>query len=159
MLWKRRSLRIIRRFLKENLQSKKCIMPSSCERRKGIIGRGHDRRLRVYQDLVYRNALLLKIFTSVTAPLSPVPFYFSSLSLLCTALHYMNTWNWLCWDMNIYWGPVRVNSIKQHVCIETAVTYLYTVRLNEMVKNNMKIGWIPTRDMHGLILKRWSSHI
>ena len=24
------------------------------------------------------------------------------------------------------------NSIKQHVCIETAVTYLYTVRLDEM---------------------------
>ena len=30
------------------------------------------------------------------------------------------------------------NSIKQHVSIETAVTYLYTVRL---------MGWIPTRDM------------
>ena len=35
---------------------------------------------RVYQDLVYRNALLLKILTSVPAPLSPVPLYFSSLS-------------------------------------------------------------------------------
>ena len=39
------------------------------------------------------------------------------------------------------------NSIKQHVSIETAVTYLYTVRLDEMGKNNIKIGWIPTRDM------------
>ena len=47
---------------------------------------------RVYQDLVYRNALLLKILTSVPAPLSPVPLYFSSLSLLRTALHYLNPW-------------------------------------------------------------------
>jgi len=39
------------------------------------------------------------------------------------------------------------NSIKQHVSIETSVTYLYTVRLNEMGKNNIKMGWIPTRDM------------
>ena len=30
---------------------------------------------RVYQDLVYRNALLFKILTSVPAPLSPVPLY------------------------------------------------------------------------------------
>ena len=28
-----------------------------------------------------------------TAPLSPVPLYFSSLSLLRTALHYLNAWN------------------------------------------------------------------
>ena len=50
--------------------------------------------LRVYQDLVYRNALLLKILnTSVPAPLSPVPLYFSSLSLIRTALHYLNAWN------------------------------------------------------------------
>ena len=48
---------------------------------------------RVYQDLVYRNALLLEILTSVPAPLSPVPLYFSSLSLLRTALHYLNAWN------------------------------------------------------------------
>ena len=48
---------------------------------------------RVYQDLVYRNALLLKILTSVPAPLSPVPLYFSSLSLIRTALHYLNAWN------------------------------------------------------------------
>ena len=48
---------------------------------------------RVYQDLVYRNALLLRILTSVPAPLSPVPLYFSSLSLLHTALHYLNAWN------------------------------------------------------------------
>ena len=48
---------------------------------------------RVYQDLVYRNALLLKILTSVPAPLSPAPLYFSSLSLLRTALHYLNAWN------------------------------------------------------------------
>ena len=48
---------------------------------------------RVYQDLVYRNALLLKILTSVPAPLSPVPLYFSSLSLLRTALYYLNAWN------------------------------------------------------------------
>ena len=48
---------------------------------------------RVYQDLVYRNALLLKILTSVPAPLSPVPLYFSMLSLLRTALHYLNAWN------------------------------------------------------------------
>ena len=48
---------------------------------------------RVYQDLVYRNALLLKILTSVPAPLSPAPLYFSSLSLLHTALHYLNAWN------------------------------------------------------------------
>ena len=47
---------------------------------------------RVYQDLVYRNALLLKILTSIPAPLSPVPLYFSSLSLLRTALHYLNPW-------------------------------------------------------------------
>ena len=47
----------------------------------------------VYRDLVYRNALLLKIFTSVPAPLSPVPLYFSSLSLLRTALHYLIAWN------------------------------------------------------------------
>ena len=48
---------------------------------------------RVYQDLVYRNALLLKILTSVPAPLSPVPLFFSSLSFLRTALHYLNAWN------------------------------------------------------------------
>ena len=48
---------------------------------------------RVYQDLVYRNALLLKILTSVPTPLSPVPLYFSSHSLLRTALHYLNVWN------------------------------------------------------------------
>ena len=48
---------------------------------------------RVYQDLVYRNALLLKILTSVPAPLSPVRLYFSSFSLLRTALHYLNAWN------------------------------------------------------------------
>ena len=48
---------------------------------------------RVYQDLVYRNALLLKILTSVPAPLSPVLLYFSSLSLLRTALHNLNAWN------------------------------------------------------------------
>ena len=48
---------------------------------------------RVYQDLVYRNELLLKILTSVPAPLSPVPVYFSSLSLLRTALHHLNAWN------------------------------------------------------------------
>ena len=29
----------------------------------------------------------------VPAPLSPVPLYFSSLSLLRTALHYLNAWN------------------------------------------------------------------
>ena len=29
----------------------------------------------------------------VPAPLSPVPLYFSSLSLLHTALHYLNAWN------------------------------------------------------------------
>ena len=39
------------------------------------------------------------------------------------------------------------NSMKQHVSIETAVTYLYTVRLDEMGKNNIKMGWIPTMDM------------
>ena len=39
------------------------------------------------------------------------------------------------------------NSIKQHVCIETSLTYLCTVSLDEMGKNNMKMGWIPTRDM------------
>ena len=48
---------------------------------------------RVYQDLVYRNALLLRILTSVPSPLSPVPLYFLSLSLLRTALHYLNAWN------------------------------------------------------------------
>ena len=30
---------------------------------------------------------------TVPAPLSPVPLYFSSLSLLHTALHYLNAWN------------------------------------------------------------------
>ena len=40
-----------------------------------------------------RNTHLLKILTSVPAPLSPVPLYFSSLSLLRTALHYPNAWN------------------------------------------------------------------
>ena len=48
---------------------------------------------RVYQDLVYQNALLLKILTSAPAPLSPVPLYFWSHSLLRTALHYLNAWN------------------------------------------------------------------
>ena len=48
---------------------------------------------RVYQDLVYRKALLLRILTSVPSPLSPVPLYFLSLSLLRTALHYLNVWN------------------------------------------------------------------
>ena len=48
---------------------------------------------RVYQDLVYRNALLLKILTRILAPLSPIPFYFSLLSSLRTALHYLNAWN------------------------------------------------------------------
>ena len=48
---------------------------------------------RVYQDLVYRDTLLLKILTSVPAPPSPVPLYFSSLSLFRTALHYLNAWN------------------------------------------------------------------
>ena len=32
-----------------------------------------------------------------TTPLSPVPLYFLSLSLLRTALHYLNAWNRLCW--------------------------------------------------------------
>ena len=60
---------------------------------------------RVYQDLVYRNALLLKILTSVPAPLSPVPLYFSSLSLLRTALHYLNAWNRLMlWPWWMYCG-------------------------------------------------------
>ena len=48
---------------------------------------------RVYQDLVYQNTILLKILTSIPTPLSPVPVYFSSLSLLRTALHYLNAWN------------------------------------------------------------------
>ena len=48
---------------------------------------------RVYQDLIYPNALLLKILTSVPASLSSVPLFFSSLSSLCTALHYLNAWN------------------------------------------------------------------
>ena len=45
---------------------------------------------RVYQDLVYRNALLLKILTSIPAPLSPVPstfhrfLYFAPLSTIWT---------------------------------------------------------------------------
>ena len=39
------------------------------------------------------------------------------------------------------------NSIKQDVCIETAVTYFYTVRLDEKGEDNMKMGWIPTGDM------------
>ena len=47
----------------------------------------------VYRDLVHRNALLFKILTSVPAPLSPVPLYLSSLSFLCTVLHYLNSWN------------------------------------------------------------------
>ena len=59
---------------------------------------------RVYQDLVYRNALLLKILTSVPAPLSPVPLYFSSLSLLRTALHYLNAWNRLFKLRPAGWG-------------------------------------------------------
>ena len=46
---------------------------------------------RVYQ--VYQNALLLKIVTSVPAPLSPAPLYFSSHSLLRTDLHYLNGWS------------------------------------------------------------------
>ena len=33
-------------------------------------------------------------------PLSPVPLYFSSLSLLCTALHYLNAWNRLEGTLN-----------------------------------------------------------
>ena len=48
---------------------------------------------RVYQDLVYLNALLLKILTSVPASLSSVPLFFSLLSSLHTALHYLNAWN------------------------------------------------------------------
>ena len=48
---------------------------------------------RVYQDLVYRNALLSKSLTRTHAPLSPIPLYFSSLSLLRIALHYLNAWN------------------------------------------------------------------
>ena len=36
---------------------------------------------------------MLKILTSVPAPLSPVPLYFSSLSSPRTALHYLNAWN------------------------------------------------------------------
>ena len=34
------------------------------------------------------------------APLSPVPLYFSSLSLLRTALHYLNAWNRLIYHWN-----------------------------------------------------------
>ena len=40
-------------------------------------------------------------FSHVPAPLSPVPLYFSSLSLLRTALHYLNAWNRLPW---CHWG-------------------------------------------------------
>ena len=44
---------------------------------------------------------MLKILTSVTASLSRVPLYFSSLSLLRTALHYLNAWNRLLIYQNL----------------------------------------------------------
>ena len=85
MLWKRRSLRIIRRFLKENLQSKKCIIPSSCERRnrerawsqaKGIPGSGIPERTfvknfykRYYTSLPSPLLLFIAFFTLHRSPL------------------------------------------------------------------------------------------
>ena len=54
------------------------------------------------------------LFSPVSAPLSPVPLYFSSLSLLRTALHYLNASNRLTgegfkpgeWGYSLIW-PIR----------------------------------------------------
>ena len=40
-------------------------------------------------------------------PLSPVPLYFSSLSLLCTTLHYLNAWNRLHQKLSLLCGCDR----------------------------------------------------
>ena len=79
---------------------------------------------RVYQDLVYRNALLLKILTSVPAPLSPVPLYFSSVSLLRTTLHYLNAWNrlWPVWPFRSV-GPKCAFPFAKIVVPSTALLY------------------------------------
>ena len=53
---------------------------------------------------------------SVPSPLSPVPLYFSSLSLLCTALHYLNAWNRLAltiqFNLKIVWTQSKYYSIE-----------------------------------------------
>ena len=46
------------------------------------------------------------------------------------------------------------NSIKQDVCIETAVTYLYTVRLDEKGEDNMKI-YLPTLTPQAWVSRLW----
>ena len=43
-------------------------------------------------------------------PLSPVPLYFSSLSLLCTALHYLNAWNRLSCDTSTFLGRFPIHT-------------------------------------------------
>ena len=52
------------------------------------------------------------------APLSPVPLYFSSLSSLRTALHYLNAWNRLAWRLQgegeqgeVFWGAFHLVKI------------------------------------------------
>ena len=61
---------------------------------------------------------MLKILTSVPAPLSPVPLYFSALSLLSTALLYLNAWN-------------RLGSVsKRGKCVSTQVQSQKTSRIN-----------------------------
>ena len=61
----------------------------ACSRRSVIVGSGAK----------YKGARKNKsegggeVREGTPAPLSPVPLYFSSLSLLRTALHYLNAWN------------------------------------------------------------------
>ena len=54
--------------------TKKCIMPSSRERHKGIIGKGHDLRLRVPKSQVLTHA------SQCPRPLVPVPVLYTAVN-------------------------------------------------------------------------------
>ena len=74
----------------------------ACSRRSVIVGSGAE----------YKGARKNKsegggggeVREGTPAPLSPVPLYFSSLSLLRTALHYLNAWNRLI----AIWLPISI---------------------------------------------------
>ena len=63
---------------------------SLCDRRRSTVDKNcQNQPIRGYTRIWYTGTLL----TSIPAPLSPVLLYFSSLSLLRTALHNLNAWN------------------------------------------------------------------
>ena len=70
--------------------TKKCIMPSSCERHKGIIGRGHDLRLspsRLTRDKETKRSAKTKLFAGDCRENLPKVFKFLSSIRLVRTLH------------------------------------------------------------------------